>query len=241
MDPRVKGIELKLKDVRRIISVVSGKGGVGKSLFSTALSLALSREGHAAGLLDLDFYGASDHVILGFNPRDLKPEEDQGVIPPEVKGVKFMSIVYYTEEEPIPMRGKEVSDALIELLAITRWDSLDFLVIDMPPGLGEQFLDLMRFIPRGEYIVITTPSSLSTNVATKVISVLKENHQKILGLVENMGNGELEGYSKSMGLEYLGHIPKITDLEKNIGRPESLLGSEFGKFTEKIAKRIISQ
>ncbi len=93
--------------MRRVIPVVSGKGGgVGKSLVSTTLALVLAGgKGYRVGLLDLDFHGASDHVILGFEPKDFPEEEYGGVIPPTVHGIKFMSIVYYSEDRPTPMRG----------------------------------------------------------------------------------------------------------------------------------------
>ena len=237
MDPRIKGIEIKLSDVSRIIPVVSGKGGVGKSMISTTLALALSRMGYSVGLLDLDFHGASDHIILGFHPEGF-PEEEKGVIPPLIHGIKFMSIVFYTENRAIPLRGREISDALVEILSITRWDSLDYLIVDMPPGLGEQFLDLLRYIPRGEYLLVATPSPLSANVASKVLDILREGGYSILGLVENMGNGTLKEFSNNAGVNYLGNIGFHPTLDSIIGEPEKLLASEFGREVKSIADKI---
>ncbi len=235
IDPRVKAIEERTKGIKRIIPIVSGKGGVGKSLISTCLALSLASHGYRVGLLDLDFHGASDHVILHTTP--LMPNEDKGVIPPEVKGIKFMSIVFYSEDKPTPLRGKEISDALIEILAITRWGDLDFLVIDMPPGMGEQFLDVLRFLRRGEFLVVGTPSPLSINVVKKVIEILKEGNYSILGVVENMveHHARLQEFAKFWEVNYLGEIPYFSKLDDEL---EEISQSEFFKEVKKIAKKI---
>jgi len=240
IDPRIKAVEARLEKVKRIIPVVSGKGGVGKSMVSTTLALVLAKKGYKVGLLDLDFHGASDHVILGFEPKEF-PEEDKGVVPPEVHGIKFMSIVYYSEDKPTPLRGMEISDALIELLAITRWDELDFLIIDMPPGMGDQFLDVLRFLKRGEFLVVATPSKLAINVVKKLLELLKEQNLKIIGIVENMKLDEekdIENLAKEFGVPYLVGIPLYRDLDEKIGNVEELLSSEFGKKVEKIAESL---
>jgi len=240
IDPRVKGIEGRLEKVKRIIPVVSGKGGVGKSLVSTTLALVLAEKGYKVGSLDLDFHGASDHVILGFEPEEF-PEEEYGVIPPTVHGIKFMSIVYYSEDKPTPMRGMEISDALIELLAITRWDELDYLIIDMPPGLGDQFLDVLRFLRRGEFLVVATPSKLSLNVVEKLLTLLKERKHRVLGIVENLKLDEernIEELAKKFDVPYLTGIPLYSDLEEKIGKPDELLKTEFAERIRKVAGEI---
>ncbi len=238
MDPRIAGIKLKLSGVKRIIPVVSGKGGVGKSLISTTLALNLNRLGYSVGLLDLDFHGASDHVILGAEIGEL-PEEERGVVPTEIHGVKFMSIVFYSGDNPNPLRGEEVSDALIEILAITRWDSLDYLIIDMPPGMGEQTLDLLRFIPRGEFLVVMTPSPLSLRVAGNLITLLQESRRKILGVVENMARGNVvEEFSKNRDVRYLGAVRRYDEIDSLIGDVPSLLESPFSEDVRKIAEKI---
>ncbi|AFL94690.1 hypothetical protein CL1_0482 [Thermococcus cleftensis] len=240
IDPRVKGIEGRLEKVKRIIPVVSGKGGVGKSLVSTTLALVLAEKGYKVGLLDLDFHGASDHVILGFEPEEF-PEEEYGVIPPTVHGIKFMSIVYYSEDKPTPMRGMEISDALIELLAITRWDELDYLIIDMPPGLGDQFLDVLRFLRRGEFLVVATPSKLSMNVVGKLLTLLKERKHRVLGIVENLkldDERNIEELAKRFDVPYLTGIPLYSDLEEKIGKPDELLKTEFAERIREVAGKV---
>jgi ATP-binding protein involved in chromosome partitioning len=240
IDPREIAINARLEGVKRIIPVVSGKGGVGKSLVSTTLALVLAEKGYKVGLLDLDFHGASDHVILGFEPKEF-PEEDRGVVPPTVHGIKFMTIAYYTEDRPTPLRGKEISDALIELLTITRWDELDYLVIDMPPGLGDQLLDVLRFLKRGEFLVIATPSKLSLNVVRKLIELLKEEGHKVIGIVENMKLDEekdVEGLAEEFGVPYRVGIPFYPDLEAKVGNVDELLKTEFAERIRELAENL---
>ncbi len=245
IDPREIAINARLEDVKRIIPVVSGKGGVGKSLVSTTLALALAGKGYRVGLLDLDFHGASDHVILGFEPREF-PEEDKGVVPHTIHGIKFMTIAYYTEDRPTPLRGKEISDALIELLTITRWDELDYLIIDMPPGLGDQLLDVLRFLKRGEFLVVATPSKLALNVVRKLVQLLIEEKHKVLGIVENMKllseqldeEKNVESLAREFGTQYLGGIPFYPDLDSKIGNVEGLMKTEFAGRIKKIAGKL---
>jgi len=245
IDPREIAINARLEQVKRIIPVVSGKGGVGKSLVSTTLALALAGRGYKVGLLDLDFHGASDHVILGFEPKEF-PEEDKGVVPHTVHGIKFMTIAYYTEDRPTPLRGKEISDALIELLTITRWDELDYLIIDMPPGLGDQLLDVLRFLKRGEFLVVATPSKLALNVVRKLIQLLLEEKHSVLGIVENMrllseqldDEKDVEELARKFGIAYLGGIPFYRDLDSKIGNVEELMKTEFAEKIREIAGRL---
>ncbi|MDI6805946.1 MAG: P-loop NTPase, partial [Candidatus Bathyarchaeia archaeon] len=143
-DPRISVINERIKEIRNIITVSSGKGGVGKSLVASTLALTLTKKGYSVGLFDLDFTSPSTHVILGIE--GVQPKENKGLVPPSVHGLKYMSIVYYSGEHASPLRGVDVSNALIELLAITRWGKLDFLVVDMPPGIGDATLDLLRLI-----------------------------------------------------------------------------------------------
>ncbi|ASJ01450.1 Mrp/NBP35 family ATP-binding protein [Thermococcus gorgonarius] len=240
IDPREIAISARLEKVKRIIPVVSGKGGVGKSLVSTTLALALAEKGHKVGLLDLDFHGASDHVILGFEPKEF-PEEDKGVVPHTVHGIKFMTIAYYTEDRPTPLRGKEISDALIELLTITRWDELDYLVIDMPPGLGDQLLDVLRFLKRGEFLVVATPSKLALNVVRKLVQLLLEEKHRVLGIVENMKLDEekdVEALAKEFGIPYLAGIPFYPDLDARIGNVDELMKTEFAERIKEVAGKL---
>ena len=153
IDPRLSIIDKRFRNIKRILVFASGKGGVGKSSSSVVTALSLADKGYKTGLLDLDFHGASDHIFLGTELAF--PEESYGILP--YKGafdLRFMSIVPFTGEHGVPMRGEDISNALIELLAITIWDQLDFLIIDMPPGIGDEVLDLIRFLKRSEIVKI---------------------------------------------------------------------------------------
>ena len=172
VDPRTSVIDERLKRVTRIIAVSSGKGGVGKSLIATTLALTMARKDLKVGLFDLDFTSPSTHLILG--AKNVQPKEEKGIVPPVVKGLEYMSLVYYCGDNPTPLRGADVSNALIELLAITRWSALDFLVIDMPPGIGDAVLDLIRLVKRIECLIVTTPSRLAFETVKKQLSLLQE-------------------------------------------------------------------
>lgn len=132
----------------------------------------------------------------------------------------------------------EISDALIELLAITRWEELDFLIIDMPPGMGDQFLDVLRFLKEGEFVVVATPSKLAINVIKKLLELLKEQKFKIVGLVENLKLDEekdIEEIANEFNVPYLVGIPLYKDLDEKVGDVEELLKSEFSKKIERVA------
>jgi ATP-binding protein involved in chromosome partitioning len=221
MDPRPAVIKKRLGNVRRIIAVAGGKGGVGKSSVASMLSLALAGKEYRVGLLDLDIHGPSDHLILG--AEKLFPREDRGVIPPVIHGISFMSMNYYSESRPSPIRGRGLTNSILELLAITIWGELDYLIIDLPPGLGDTILDTIRFIPRAEFLVVYNPSRLVTETVHKLLELLKENRIPLTGTIENMGEG------KEKLSPYLGSIKFDKNFEKSLGNVQNLLKTRFFK------------
>jgi len=240
MDPRVIMIDKRLKGVKRIIPVVSGKGGVGKSLIASTSSLILSRKGFKVGLLDLDFYGPTSHVVLGVSDYTF-PKEDYGILPREANGVDFMSLVFYAKDRPIPFRGSDVTNAMIELLTITRWKNLDFLIIDMPPGMGEEVLDIMRLIKRGEFLVVATPSKMAIETVKRLLTLLKELGASILGVLENMRfkeNSLVVKCAEGMGVPYLGSVSFDFELEEKIGRVEEMRKSKFWKELSEVLNKV---
>jgi ATP-binding protein involved in chromosome partitioning len=230
IDPRIYGVEDSLKEVKRILAVGSGKGGVGKSTISTFLSLVLGDSGFNVGLLDLDLFGPSTHLIL--NATEAKPNEYYGLKPVEINGIKFMSIVYFTQNMPLAMRGKEVTDAAIELLTITKWGNLDFLVIDTPPGLGDITLDILKLSRQVDFLLVSTPTRISWETVSKLIGLLKEERANILGLVENMMASKpsfIEEECRKENIRYLGGISFLPEIETLYGNFDALRKSSISK------------
>lgn len=239
VDPRISVVNERLKNIENIVAVSSGKGGVGKSLMASTLALTLAKKGCKTGLFDLDFTSPSTHLILGV--QEMQPKEEKGIIPPEVYGLKYMSIVYYSGNQVTPLRGADVSNALIELLAITRWEKLDFLVIDMPPGIGDATLDLLRLVKNVKFLVITTPSRLAFETVRKLASLLRRLEIPIVGIVENMKMDDskfIQTQVKNLGLPFLGEIPFDNKIEDAIGNVDMLLKTVFAKKVESIAAKL---
>ena len=238
-DPREAIISERISRIRRIIAVSSGKGGVGKSLIATTLALVLSRKGHKVGLFDLDFTSPSTHLILG--AKNATPTEDKGLIPPRVEGLKYMSLIYYSGNEATPLRGSDLSNAFIEMLAVTLWGTLDYLVIDSPPGIGDAILDLVGLVPCIEFLIVTTPSRLAFETVKKQIHLLKELKVPIVGVVENMKTVDdktVKEQGEALGVRFLAEIPYDAALEGAIGNPAELLNTKFAKKVQKVAQTV---
>jgi ATP-binding protein involved in chromosome partitioning len=236
VDPRTSMINERLKRISRIIAVSSGKGGVGKSLGATTLALTLARKGCKVGLFDLDFTSPSTHIILG--AKDAQPKEEKGIVPPVVKGLEYMSLIYYCGDNAAPLRGADVSNALIELLAVTRWSQLDYLVIDMPPGIGDAVLDLIRLVKRVEFLIVTTPSRLAFETVKKQLSLLQELKMPIIGVIENMKMNSaqsIQQQTEKLGIAFLGEIPYDLKVEEAIGDEKKLLGTALAQKVKEIA------
>lgn len=183
----VQGGVRRIPQIKNIIAVASGKGGVGKSATAVNLALALSAEGARAGILDADIYGPSLPVMLGIRQ---KPQggEDGGILPLVAHGVQAMSIGFLTDEDqPAIWRGPMATRALSQLLQETRWDNLDYLILDMPPGTGDIQLTAAQKMPITGAIVITTPQDLALSDAQRGLVMFRKVSIPVLGIVENMG------------------------------------------------------
>jgi len=239
VDPRISIITERLKGIRNMIAVSSGKGGVGKSLVASVLALELAKKGQHGGLFDLDFTSPSTHIILGI--KNVQPKEEKGIVPPLVHGLKYMSIVYYSGEYASPLRGVDVSNALIELLSITRWGKLDYLIIDMPPGIGDALLDLIRLIKNIRFLIVSTSSLLAFETVKKLISLLKGLRVPIIGVVENMKMNDskaIQQQVQSLSAAFLGEIPFDIKIEESIGNTSKLLKTIFAEKVEEIVSKI---
>ncbi len=180
-----KGVQ-PLKNVKNIIAVASGKGGVGKSTVAANLALALSQEGANVGVLDADIYGPSQPRMLGVSA---KPEskDGQSLEPIVSYHLQSMSIGYLIDEEtPMIWRGPMVTQALEQLLKDTNWRDIDYLIVDLPPGTGDTQLTLAQKIPVSGAIIVTTPQDIALLDARKGLKMFEKVQVPVLGIVENM-------------------------------------------------------
>jgi len=171
---------------RNVIAVGSGKGGVGKSTTAVNLALALRQLGAKTGVLDADIYGPSVPMMLGLSGR---PEsvDNKTIEPLRAFGIESMSIGFLVENEaPTIWRGPMVTSALMQLFLDTRWDNLDYLLIDLPPGTGDIQLTLAQKIPVAGAIIVTTPQDIATLDARKALKMFEKVKVPVLGIIENM-------------------------------------------------------
>lgn len=230
LDPRLSIIDDRLSGVNRIIVVSSGKGGVGKSIIASTMALILAHKGFKVGLLDLDFTSPTTHVVLGV--KNLKPIEDKGIVPPTVHGVKYMSLIFYLGDQIAPLRGSDLSNTLLEILSITRWGNLDILIIDMPPGISDLMLDVLKYIKKANFLIITSSSKMSFETVRKLILLLKDLRVPIIGVIENMKMGDsiyIRREVEALGENFLGEIYFDRRLEDTIGSINNLLETEFAR------------
>lgn len=181
VQPGLKG----LPNIKNIIAVGSGKGGVGKSTTSVNLALALAAEGAKVGLLDADIYGPNQPLMLGVTE---KPEvtAEKKIKPMMAYGIQSMSIGYLMTETPMIWRGPMISQALEQLLFDTEWQDLDYLLIDLPPGTGDIPLTLAKKVPLAGAVVVTTPQAVSLMDAKKALAMFNKLQISVLGVIENM-------------------------------------------------------
>jgi ATP-binding protein involved in chromosome partitioning len=179
--------ELKpLPQVRNIIAVGSGKGGVGKSTVAVNLALALAAEGASVGVLDADIYGPSVPMMLGLSGRPDSPD-GKSIEPMRAHGLQAMSIGLLVDQDtPMIWRGPMATSALTQLLTETRWEGLDYLVVDLPPGTGDIQLTMAQKIPVAGAVIVTTPQDIATLDARKALKMFEKLGIAVLGLVENM-------------------------------------------------------
>lgn len=216
-----RGVKL-LPNVKNIIAVASGKGGVGKSTTSVNLALALSAEGARVGILDADIYGPSQPTMLGITGRPESVAENT-MEPMEGHGLQANSIGFLIEEDaPMIWRGPMVTSALEQILRQTRWRDLDYLIVDMPPGTGDIPLTLAQNVPVTGAVIVTTPQDIALLDARKGLLMFEKVGVPIVGIIENMstyvcpncgheehifGSGGGQKMCKDYGADFLGALP----------------------------------
>ncbi len=248
-----------LAQVRNVICVSSGKGGVGKSTMTANLAAALQAEGHSAGALDCDVYGYSIPRMLGVN---VKPDVngERKIIPPEsASGVKTMSIGYFVEDNSaVVWRGPMLHKAIQQFLEDVAWEELDYLLLDLPPGTGDIAMTLAQLLPQAKIAIVTTPQPAAQSVARRSAEMADKVDLEVMGVIENMAgfttpDGETfsifgEGGGKlladELGVPLLGTIPLSEELREHAdeGRPLVIEkpDSPAGKAIIETARRIIA-
>ncbi len=253
-----------IDNVKNIIAVASGKGGVGKSTTAVNLALALSAEGAKVGMLDADIYGPSQPRMLGISGQ---PESKDGnsLEPMNSYHLQAMSIGFLIDEEtPMIWRGPMVTQALEQLLNDTNWSDLDYLVIDLPPGTGDTQLTLAQKVPVSGAVIVTTPQDIALLDARKGFKMFEKVEVPVLGIVENMsihicskcgheehifGEGGGQRMAEQYGVQFLGALPlemrirEETDSGKPtvVAEPESRTAQIYREIARKTAAKLALQ
>lgn len=245
----------------RVLAVVSGKGGVGKSSVTAALAVALARQGFSVGLLDADIWGFSIPRLLGIKgPLAVRSKK---MVPARVavngSELKVVSMGFLSnEEEAIMWRGLVLARAVQHFLEDVDWGGLDYLVVDMPPGTGDVQMALARMLPRAEFLVVTTPSSAAAAVAQRAADMARKGHVRVAGVIENMapftcekghrhalfGEGGGEQLARAIGVELVGSLPIDPALSAagDVGGFATLDSSTAsGRAFEEIARRVADE
>lgn len=245
--------------VKHIIAVASGKGGVGKSTTAVNLALALKENGARVGILDADIYGPSIPQMLGVGSARPDIVEQKSVKPIVGLGIQSISMGYLvTEKTPMVWRGPMASGALIQLLTTTLWDSLDYLIIDMPPGTGDIQLTLSQKVPVTGAVIVTTPQDIALLDAKKGVEMFRKVNVPVLGVVENMathicsscgheehvfGAGGGERIAEDYQTQLLGSLPLSLAIRQDAdaGKPSVAVdaNSDISLIYRDIAKKLV--
>ena len=240
--------------VKRVVAVLSGKGGVGKSFITSYLAVSLNRKGYRVGILDADVTGPS--IPKAFGVKDKAMGEDGIIYPLDTKtGIKIISANCLLEDdsEPIIWRGVLLGNLVKQFYEDVLWEDLDYLLIDMPPGTGDIALTTFQMIPIDDLIIVTSPQDLVSLVVTKALKMARMMNINVLGVVENMsylscpkcheripvfGESHLEEFSKKLDFEILGTLPIVSENATKVdqGKVENIDLPEFESITEKVIK-----
>jgi Mrp family chromosome partitioning ATPase len=251
-----KGSAEDLNVIRRVIVVMSGKGGVGKSLVSGLLAMALRQTGHQVGILDADITGPSipkmffpDGARLGMSP--------MGPMPPQSRtGIRVMSVNLLLEQEDMAViwRGPLVSGAIKQFWGDIYWGTLDYLVVDLPPGTSDASLTVMQSLPMSGIVLVSSPQGLAGMVVRKAANMARQMQTPILGLIENMsyfecpdtgkryeifGPSHAEETARRIGVPFLGRLPIDPEIARlcDAGRIEDYAGELFAPIAQDVARR----
>lgn len=227
--PKEDPVKPTLARIRHVFVVLSGKGGVGKSTVAANLALGLSLRGQRVGLLDVDVHGPSIPKILGLQGQRAMSDGEK-LLPAETpEGLKVMStaLILEKDDEPIVWRGPLKAGVIKQFIGEVRWGDLDYLVVDCPPGTGDEPLSVCQLVPEAEAILVTTPQQVATLDVSKSISFCNQLGMRVAGVIENMSGftcphcgtftpifrtGGGEALAKRYALPFLGKLPIVTEI-----------------------------
>ena len=275
VESTIKGLPTEAKEVRRkilpevkkIVAIASGKGGVGKSTVTANLASGLKKAGYKVGVVDADIYGPSMPTmfdIVGERPSGIEVEGQKKMTPVLSYGIPIMSIGFFTEQDnAVVWRGPMASKALTQMFTDTYWGELDFLLIDLPPGTGDVHLSLVQTVPLDGAIIVSTPQEVALADARRGVNMFQMDSIKVpvLGLVENMawftpaelpenkyyifGRDGVKNLAEGLNLPFLGHIPLVQSVREagDIGRPaafqeKTIISEAFDELVRKFVERV---
>lgn len=251
IETTVKGLPQEAKNARRkilpevknIIAVASGKGGVGKSTVASNLAAGLAKQGFKVGLVDADIYGPSMPTmfdVVGERPTAIEVEGEKKMVPVMSYGIQIMSIGFFTDpNDAVVWRGPMASKALMQMFTDTHWGALDYMIVDLPPGTGDIHLSLVQTVPLDGAVIVSTPQEVALSDARKGVTMFDMDNIKVpvIGLIENMswftpaelpenkyyifGRDGVKNLAQGMGKTFLGHVPLVQSVRESgdIGRP----------------------
>jgi Mrp family chromosome partitioning ATPase len=253
-----------LGKIKHVIVVLSGKGGVGKSTVSVNLAMSLAMCNYKVGIMDVDIHGPNIPKMLGVEREQILAENKRLIPVTAPNNLKVMSMAFLLPEDDVPVawRGPVKMSAIRQFIEEVEWGSLDYIIVDMPPGTGDEALSIVQLIPKADgFIIVTTPQDVALLDSRKSLVFAAQAGMPILGIVENMsgfvcphcgesvdifGSGGGERTAKEMEVPFLGRIPLEPDVAKSgdsgtpvvVSFPQSETAKAFGKMTDKIVKMV---
>jgi ATP-binding protein involved in chromosome partitioning len=264
-DPNlIRGKEIP--NIKNIIAIASGKGGVGKSTITANTAISLAKMGFSVGVLDADVYGPSQHIMFDVEkakPLSVNVDGRSKMKPVENYGVKLLSLGFFTDpNQAVIWRGPMASKALNQLIFDAAWGELDFLLIDLPPGTGDVHLSIVQALPINGAVVVSTPQNIALADAKKGVAMFKQDSIKVpvLGIIENMayftpaelpdnkyyifGKDGAKNLAEDIDTKFLGEIPLVQSIRESgdVGRPVALQeGTVLEEAFKEITKEMVSQ